>query len=254
MTLGLLFQMGYHLWGDTAHEWAGAGLFLLFIVHHILNWRWWAGLFKGKYPAARVLQTAINLLTPAAMLGLIVSGVLLSSKVFAFLHIRGHMAFARRLHMAASYWGFLLMAAHLGLHWGRLLGMARKTGKTKLSGRHSFPLPTLISALIAIYGVIAVVRRDLATYLFLRAEFVFLDFSESKIRFYLDYLAIMGTFIFLSYFGLKLLRKRKARTYHEEMDCNSTCRGNHTNGCGLRRGHGTACRNRPVPSGERYAA
>ena len=51
MTLGLLFLMGYHLWGDTAHEWVGAGLFLLFILHHVLNWRWWTGLFKRKYTA-----------------------------------------------------------------------------------------------------------------------------------------------------------------------------------------------------------
>lgn len=211
MTLGLLFQMGYHLWGDAAHEWVGAGLFLLFILHHILNWRWWTRLFKGKYTAARVLQTVINLLTLAAMAGLMVSGVILSSKVFAFLQIKGHMAFARRLHMAASYWGFLLMTAHLGLHWEMLLGMARRVGKTKLTGGPDSHFPTLIAALIAAYGMAVAVKRDLTTYLFLRAEFVFLDFSESKMLFYLDYLAIMGTFIFLSYFAARLLRRRKER-------------------------------------------
>lgn len=211
MTLGLLFQMGYHLWGDTAHEWVGAGLFLLFLLHHILNWRWWAGLFKGKYTAVRVLQTVINLFTLAAMAGLMVSGVILSNKVFAFLHIRGYMAFARRLHMAASYWGFFLMVAHLGLHWGMLLEMARKAEKTKLSGRPASLWLILLGALIAACGVITMVRRNLATYLFLRAEFVFLDFSESKVLFYLDYLAIMGTFIFLTHFAVKLLRKRKER-------------------------------------------
>ena len=113
--------------------------------------------------------------------------------------------------MASSYWGFLLMATHLGLHWGMLLGMVRKAGKTKLTGRPSFPWQTLIAALIAVYGVAAAVKRDLTTYLFLRAEFVFLDFSESKMLFYLDYLAIMGTFIFLSYFAARRLRKRKVR-------------------------------------------
>lgn len=209
MTLGLLFLMGYHLWGDTAHEWVGAGLFVLFILHHVLNWRWWTGIFKGRYTATRVLQTMLNLLTLAAMVGLMVSGVILSNKVFAFLQIRGHMAFARRLHMAASHWGFLLMAAHLGLHWEMLLGMARKAGKTQISGRPSSPLPTILGALIAVYGVVAMVKRDFATYLFLQSEFVFLDFSESKTLFYLDYLAIMGTFVFLSHFAMKLLRKRK---------------------------------------------
>ena len=213
MTLGMLFLMGYHLWGDTAHEWVGAGLFLLFILHHILNWRWWTGLFRGKYTAVRILQITINLLTLAAMLGLMVSGVILSSKVFAFLQIRGHMSFARRLHMAASYWGFLLMTAHLGLHWGMLLGMARKVGKTKLTGRSSFPWPTLIAALIAVYGMAAAVKRDLTTYLFLRAEFVFLDFSESKILFYLDYLAMMAACIFLVHHAVKILKRKREKRY-----------------------------------------
>ena len=37
MTLALLFLMGYPWWGDVAHEWAGAGMFTLFIAHHILR-------------------------------------------------------------------------------------------------------------------------------------------------------------------------------------------------------------------------
>ena len=37
MTLILLFLMGYQFWGDVAHEWAGAGMFVLFLAHHALN-------------------------------------------------------------------------------------------------------------------------------------------------------------------------------------------------------------------------
>ena len=37
MALGLLFLMGYQFWGDVAHEWAGAGMFALFIAHHICS-------------------------------------------------------------------------------------------------------------------------------------------------------------------------------------------------------------------------
>ena len=49
MTLGLLFLMGYQFWGDVAHEWAGAVMFLLFILHHILNAGWYKSLFfRGK--------------------------------------------------------------------------------------------------------------------------------------------------------------------------------------------------------------
>ncbi|MCM1233084.1 MAG: DUF4405 domain-containing protein [Ruminococcus flavefaciens] len=205
MTVGLLFLMGYHFWGDAAHEWVGAGMFVLFLLHHALNWRWWAGVFTGRYTAVRVFQLVIDLLVLAAMVGLMVSGIILSRKVFAFVSVQGGTAFARVLHMASAYWGFVLIAAHLGLHWGMLLGMARKFGKTQLSGK----LPTLLGAAVAAYGVVALVRRGLPTYLLMQTEFVFFDYEESKVLFYLDYLAVMGTFIFLAHCAMKLLRNRK---------------------------------------------
>ena len=44
MTLGLLFLMGYQLWGESAHEWAGAGMLLLFLAHNFLNRGWYKNL------------------------------------------------------------------------------------------------------------------------------------------------------------------------------------------------------------------
>ena len=126
MTLGMLFLMGYQFWGDVAHEWAGAGMFVLFILHHALNGGWYKSLFRGKYTPFRVFQIVVDALVLLDMLGLMVSEVILSNHVFDFLPILGGMGFARTLHMLASFWGFLLMALHLGLHWNVFLGMARK--------------------------------------------------------------------------------------------------------------------------------
>lgn len=56
MSVAQLFLMGYQFWGDEAHELAGAGIFVLFAVHHILNWRWHKNLFRGRYSPIRVLQ------------------------------------------------------------------------------------------------------------------------------------------------------------------------------------------------------
>ncbi len=39
MTVSLLLLMPYSLLGETAHEWIGMAMFLLFIVHHVLNRR-----------------------------------------------------------------------------------------------------------------------------------------------------------------------------------------------------------------------
>ena len=205
MTLALLFLMGYQLWGEAAHEWVGAGMFVLWIAHHLLNRGWYRGLFRGRYSPLRAAQTLVNLLLLLAMLAQIYSGIVLSRHVFSFLPITGGAALARRLHILGPFWGFVLMSLHLGLHWGALLGMARKkAGLSPSPGRTV--LCRIVGAAVALWGLLAFFRRDLPSYLFLRSEFVFLDYGEPAVRFYWDYLAIMGLFLLLGYYGSKALR------------------------------------------------
>ncbi len=203
MTLGLLFQMGYQFWGDTAHEWVGAGMFLVFIAHHTLNWKWYQALFHGQYTPIRIVWLVVNLLVFLAMVGLMVSGVMLSREVFAFLPISGGMSFARLLHLGASHWGFVLMTLHLGLHWKIVLGQFQQGKKGKRPAR--IAVLAVLGAGVAVCGLSAFVRRQLPSYLFLQTQFAFFDFSEPVILFYLDYLAIMGLFIWLAHYFTKLL-------------------------------------------------
>lgn len=205
MTFGLLFLMGYQFWGDAAHEWAGAGMFLLFIIHHVLNRPWYKNLFRGKYGLIRIMFLAEDILVFFAMIGLMISGIMLSNHVFAWLNIRGGMAFARMLHMAASYWGFVLMALHLGLHWGVFMGAARNMLKLKQSSAVRTAVLPILGAAIAVYGAVVFIQRQLLTYMLLKTRFVFLDFNEPILKFYLDYLAMMGTFIFIAHYAVKFI-------------------------------------------------
>ena len=61
MTIGLLFAFGYQFWGEKWHEWIGAGMFVLFILHHILNAEWHKKLFKGEYTPPRILTLVIDI-------------------------------------------------------------------------------------------------------------------------------------------------------------------------------------------------
>ena len=72
---------------------------------------------------------------------------------------------------------------------------------------------TILGAGIAVYGLTVFIRRDLLTYMLLQTQFVFLDFGEPIPLFYLDYLAMMGAFIFLAYYASKLLRKLPAQKF-----------------------------------------
>ena len=106
MTILLMLLMAFELIGRTAHEWIGAGMFVLFILHHILNRKWTGNLLHGRYTPYRVLQTVSAVLVFLAMLGSMVSAVLISREVFAFLPISGGRSFGRTLHMLCAYWGF----------------------------------------------------------------------------------------------------------------------------------------------------
>ena len=64
-----------------------------------------------------------------------------------------------------------------------------------------------LGALVACYGLYAFIDRSLLDYMFLRVEFAFLDFSEPITLFYIDYLTMMGLFIFASHHISRLLRK-----------------------------------------------
>ena len=204
MTIALFFLMGYQFWGEAAHEWIGAGMFVLFIAHQVCNLNWYKNLFRGRYTPVRILQCAINVLTLAAMLALMYSGITMSRHVFAFLSIRGGMAFARRLHILGSYWGYVLMSLHLGLHWGMVLNMVGKGRAVRQKYRTA---GFIISLLIAVYGACVFIKRNFLTYMFLRSEFVFLDYEEPKLLFFLDYLALMGLCIFTAHYIAKLLRR-----------------------------------------------
>lgn len=204
MTILLMLLMAFELIGRTAHEWIGAGMFVLFIVHHILNRKWSGNLFHGKYSSYRSLQTVSAVLVFLTMLGSMVSAGLISREVFAFLPISGGRSFGRTLHMLCAYWGFLFLSFHLGIHWNMILGMAGKLwGKpSKLRAR----LIRTAGVLIAAYGVYALIRRDIPSYLFLQNQFVFFDFEEPLIFFFLDYLAVMGLFVFAGHYAGKAVR------------------------------------------------
>ncbi|MEY8265279.1 DUF4405 domain-containing protein [Lachnospiraceae bacterium 64-25] len=118
--------MAYELVGQAAHEWIGIGMFALFVIHHILNGSWIRNLLRGRYNPVRIMQTGLVLLILCAMVGLMVSGTILSRHALSFLPIKGGRSFARNLHMLSAYWGFVLMSVHLGFHWSMMMGMAKK--------------------------------------------------------------------------------------------------------------------------------
>ena len=202
MTVATLVLMGgnglfYSAFGESldsglVHEILGVVLFVLWAVHVIWNRAWIKGMLKGKYNALRIVRTVINVGVIVCVLFLMISGVMLSNHVFAWLGVESGASFARTAHMLASHWYLVFVSLHIGLHLSLFI-----------KGRAAMG----IAAALAAYGIYAFVTRGLWKYLTLQQPFFFLDLEHGYLLFVLDYIAIMAMFAVVMHLAMTAMVK-----------------------------------------------
>ena len=153
MTICLLLLMPYSLLSETAHEWIGMVMLVLFISHHILNHKWVTSVRKGKYNAFRVIQTVLVIIMLILIMGSMISGILLSNHIFKWIKISGTYMTARqigdylimRMHFVfydyekgifpflLDYLAVMILIAFIGYYSGVFL---KRTGKRKRKGSY----------------------------------------------------------------------------------------------------------------------
>ena len=202
MTILFIILMGYYVTDNTVHEVLGTITFILFILHNILNIKWYKSIFKGKHNFQRTFHIVINLLLFIAMLGMMISGIMISSEVFDFLNIKTSM-FGRNLHMISTAWGFVLMAIHVGLHITAI--MSKLNAKMKNS-TFEYVYYFAIAILIG-FGIYSFISLRLWEEMFLLVHFKFFDYEQSTILFYLKYVGILIAIALIVYFILNFIRK-----------------------------------------------
>lgn len=218
MSILLLLLMAYQVIGEFWHEVCGGMMLALFFAHHALNIRWYGNLFKGRYTAQRMIGTVLNAALLAVMLSLAYSGIILSRHVFGFVKVTKGMALSRVMHMSASYWGFLLMSAHIGFHWSMVMRISRKFAKEKRQAAVLWVL-RMVAVAIAVYGTVCFWQANSISYMFVNAEFVFFDYDKSTALVFAQQAAIMEFGIFISYYmskgiGKLVAEKRKKKALY----------------------------------------
>lgn len=209
MTVLILVALACRLTGTTIHELLGVTLFILFVVHNILNWRWYKALLKRRYNTLRIFHTVVNLLLLITLLALLLSGVMLSRTVFAFMDLNGGL-FARKLHMLSTYWGFILMSVHLGMHGDIIMAAVRTMVKMTSANRSRTFALQIMAALLALYGVHAFFSREIGTKLILYYTFDFWNYDQSPVIFFVDYLSIMGLVVCITHYAVRLIQRNAA--------------------------------------------
>ncbi|XFO64447.1 hypothetical protein SPSIL_005490 [Sporomusa silvacetica DSM 10669] len=206
MILCILVVMNYRFITNTIHEMLGLFTLLLFIMHNTLNRRWYTAISKGKMDLLRILKAFTNLLLCVMMVLVVITGVLISQTVFASLSLSDNILI-HELHILFAYSGFILIAIHLGFHWNELFGKLYHLLKIDRTSSSFILLSRLASLFIISYGIYASFTRQIGSKLFLQHVVTDWAATPSLIGFIVDYAAIMGCYVAITYYLTQLVQK-----------------------------------------------
>ena len=203
---------------DRVHQICGISLIVIWVVHVVLNRRWYASfarankkiistnanerseygsLFKGNYQPYKIMQIIVNLGVLLCALFLMISGLLMAWFIPSS-WVGGALGFARITHLLVSHWYYIFMAFHIGLHGAML------ASKIQIRGLAT----QIICLLISLYGIYAFILRGVWKYMFGLQQFFFFDFNRGYVLFALDYISIIVLFGTIAYYLGKLIVSR----------------------------------------------
>ena len=204
LTVLLLFLMAFQVTGDVLHEWLGIGMTVTLVLHNILNRKWYKAVFKGKYSPYRITMTAVNSLMLVSIALTALSGMSMSGHAVPFMYGLINVMTARELHLAMSYWSFIFMGLHIGLH------MKSMTAKLPEKGKIIFKV---ILTGVSGVGLWLFIRGDIVNYILFRAHFAFLDHTTAKWLIILQNLAMLLFFVLVGYTLSELTQKNGEKKY-----------------------------------------
>lgn len=165
LTVGMIALMDTAFTGMMLHELAGIGIFILFIVHNLLNLKWIKNvatkLFSKKTKGTVKLMILLNLLMFLDFTTVIISGIGMSQELFNLWETNSDVASWIAVHNSASYFGLILIAVHLGLHWGMIMAAMRKAFKLKPENRLRTILARIAAVIMMIFGVRGMVNQNI---------------------------------------------------------------------------------------------
>ena len=190
MTLILIPLMAYQVTGETMHEWLGVSMVTIVIVHQVLNRKWYVGIFKGNYNSYRILSIIIDVLLIISFALTSISGISMSNHAVPFLYNMINVNTARVMHLAFSYWAFILMGLHIGMHVNVMAVKIPNNVKKVLA---------IIFTIISGYGFYLFFKSGIINYITFKTHFAFLDYEKAAPLVFLENVLMIIFFAFVGH-------------------------------------------------------
>jgi hypothetical protein len=201
----LIELMAFSPDGEELHEYLGVGFIVVLISHLIFQSQWLRKAFVTPFPSSKLIKLIVFVLLFIATILQLASGLQLASHLP--LHLSGPFSTttARSLHMGLAYWTLCLAGIHVGLHSASL---SASLHLNKLSTSLRLALRSIVF-LLAVYGLHALIYRDVLSYMFMETHFASFDDDELRVFLYIDLVSMVTLWATLAHYALKLLPSRK---------------------------------------------
>ena len=190
MTIVLIPLMAYQVTGEAAHEWLGISMLTFVIVHQVLNRKWYVSLFKGNYMLFRIFSIITNILLLISFGLTAISGISMSNHAVPFLYNLVNANTARIMHLAFSYWSFMLMGLHIGMHVNVMTVKIPNNVKNVLA---------IIFTIISGYGFYLFLKSGIINYITFKTHFAFLDYEKAASLVFIENILMIIFFVFIGH-------------------------------------------------------
>lgn len=188
------------------HEWVGVFAFVLTVAHIVMSNKAIGRLARRRRVGA-FATLVLDTLLLACVLGLAASSVVLSEHVLSWAPTVPGASWARTAHLLCSYWGFVLVFVHAGVHLRVAVGKLAKSRALVWAARIAF-------VVLGAVGVWSFLDTGMWSYMTLANQFVFVDPSVPFAMKLMQYTAIAvlvaGLAHYVSTTCHKLVRRSEA--------------------------------------------
>ncbi len=157
MTLIFISLMKITFTGALFHEILGIVIFLLFILHKKFNIKWIKNIpkrfFKKDTSLMTKIEVTLNLLIFINVIGILISGLLISKELLGFLDFPINKPLVSSIHHSLSYITLILIGIHLGFHLKIIFHKINKKLKTKNIKPYTKILGKIFPVVIVVIGM-----------------------------------------------------------------------------------------------------
>ncbi len=162
MTIIMILLMKIVFIGILWHELLGLGIFFLFFIHNILNFKCLEGVlkkFSSKICKTKLkLGIVLDILLSIIIIGITITGIMISKELFPF----ALTGFVSSLHHSLSYLALILISVHIGLHWLEIMSGFRKLFRLETLNKGRTYFLRVVTIFIVILGIKGSFNQDIS--------------------------------------------------------------------------------------------